>query len=81
MVGGLYKEGKGVKQDYQKASEYYKKACDLDDGESCGMVGYLYKEGEGVKQDYQKASEYFKKACDLGDELSCPLFDLLKFKN
>lgn len=37
MVGHLYKEGKGVKRDYQKASEYFKKACDLGDIESCSL--------------------------------------------
>ena len=74
-MGDLYKFGTGVKQDYQTASEYFKKGCDLDDGFSCANVGYLYEDGEGVKQDYQKAKEYYQKACDLGDGLSCSLFD------
>ena len=37
MVGYLYKEGIGVKRDYQKASEYFKKGCDLGNEVSCSL--------------------------------------------
>ena len=67
-LGTAYYDGKGVKKDYQKAIEYYKKAADLGDVVAYVNLGKIYYEGKGVKQDYQKALQYYKKAADLGDE-------------
>jgi TPR repeat protein len=61
----------GVKQDYFKAVEFYRKSCDLNDGFSCVLLGFSYAEGEGVKQDDFKAVAFYQKACDLNDGIGC----------
>ena len=56
-LGAAYYLGKGVRQDYKKASELYSKACGLGDGLGCFSLGALYEFSKGVRQDYKKASE------------------------
>ena len=72
----LYDFGKGRKQDYIKASEFYKIACDLGDFDGCHNLGFLYDKGQGVKQSKTIAKQYYEKACDLGDQISC-----VKYRN
>ena len=70
-LGEMYYDGKGVRQDYAKAAELWKKACDMKLGIACGYLGALYGKGEGVRQDKSIAKQYFGKACDLGNQLGC----------
>lgn len=59
--------GRGVKQDYKQAFEYFLKAANLEDSEFYYYdVGLCYEKGFGVKQDYKKAFEYYQKAADRG---------------
>ncbi len=67
----MYDDGKGVKQDYFKAVEYYQKACGLDNGGGCVNLGVMYDGGKGVRQSDTKALEYYGKACDLKNQLGC----------
>ena len=60
-----------MKQNYQKAAELWKKACDGRDTYGCYNLGILYEEGKGLRQDYAMAKEYYGKACDLGDQIGC----------
>ena len=66
-----YYEGLGVRQDFAKALQYYKKACGLGYAFSCASAGDSYHLGEGVRQDFAKALQYYKKACGLGNADSC----------
>ena len=66
MLGVMYDEGQGVKQDYFAAADLYKKACDGGNAIGCFGLGSLYDEGDGVKQDYFVAADWYKKACDGG---------------
>ena len=61
-VGRMYEKGLGVKQDYNKAREYYEKAAAQNVGLAFVNLGYTYEKGLGVKQDYNKACEYYEKA-------------------
>ena len=70
-LGVSYYNGYGVRQSYEKAFQYFKKACELGDGDGCAGVGFAYYDGWGVKQNYEKVFQYFKKACDLGDGNGC----------
>lgn len=57
------------KGDYQKAKEFFSKACDGKNTHGCGMLGIMYEKGRGVKQNFSKAKEFYGKACDdEGDE-------------
>ncbi len=70
-LGYLYYKGEGVKQDYKKANDLYKTACDGGDMWGCYNLGVLYTKGEGVKQDHKKASDLYKTACDGGLMRGC----------
>lgn len=60
------------KSQTQKAITYYKKACDLNDANACGVVATTYLYGiNDIKQDFDKALKYYNKACKLGDDFSC----------
>lgn len=71
VVGVLYEEGKGVRQDYAKATEYYKKGCDLGYAMPCEALGRLYMKGKGVPINRSSAKRLFGKACDLGSQDAC----------
>ena len=71
-LGVLYDKGQGVRQDYRKAYELYKKTCDMKyGGLSCGALGSMYENGEGVRQNLSTAKQYYGKACDLGSQIGC----------
>lgn len=71
LVGVLYEGGKGVRQDYTKAAEYYKKGCDLGYAMPCEELGRLYMQGKGVPRNRSSAKRLFGKACDLGEQKAC----------
>ncbi|MGX3044631.1 tetratricopeptide repeat protein [Helicobacter sp. T3_23-1056] len=70
-LGVMYYERQGVRQDYHKAHELYKKACDMKNAMACNDLGVLYDNGKGVKQNLSIAKQYYDKACDLGDQVGC----------
>jgi len=65
-VGWLYHHGKGVPEDYQKATEWYLKAVDQGNSSAQFHKGKMYHYGNGVPQDYQKAREWYLKAAEQG---------------
>lgn len=70
-LGLMYNDGQGVRQDYQKAAELYKKACDMKYSEACNNLGVLYINGHGVSQNRYIAKLYYDKACNLGNQVGC----------
>lgn len=79
-LGVAYNQGKGVRQDYHKAAELYKKSCDMKFAQACHNLSILYFNGQGVRQNNSTAKEYFGKACDLGIQDSCDNYKLLNNK-
>lgn len=59
------------KGDYEKASKYFKLACDDGFVMGCAGLGFSYKAGKGVSQDYNEAFKYFKLACDGKNAIGC----------
>ena len=71
MLGVMYLEGTGVRQDCPKAVQYLKEAS-RDRWDACMFLGDIYSRGApGVKKDLKVAKEYFGKACDKGKEDGC----------
>lgn len=70
-LGIMYHNGKGVRQDYHKAAELYKKACDMKLGDACTNLCSLYGNGQGVRQNLSTAKQYCGKGCDLGNQMGC----------
>ena len=81
-LASFYYNGLGVKQDYSKALQYHKKACDLDWADSCGLVGSAYYLGKGTKEDLALAKSYFEKSCKMESEIGCyGLGEIYQFGN
>ena len=70
-LGVMYSKGIGVRQDYNKANELYRKACDMGNGGGCYNLGSSYAFGHGVQEDVVKALELFGRACNLGSQEGC----------
>lgn len=75
-LGNLY----DVKQDYNKAMEFYSKSCEMGEALGCYNLGSLYYNGKGVKQDYKKAREFWSKACEMNNALGCGSLGMLYYK-
>ena len=66
-VGLYYHNGwSGVKQDYQQAAYWYRKAADQGYADAQLNLGYLYEKGLGVDQSDQQAVYWYRKAADQG---------------
>ena len=55
ILGLMYSEGEGVKQDYFKAVALFQKAADQGHVAAQYDLGFMYSEGKGVKQSNAKA--------------------------
>ena len=69
-LGDMYRDGKGVPQNYAEAAKWYRKAAesevvektDLTRAMSADSLGKLYEDGLGVPQDYIEAAKWYRKA-------------------
>jgi len=68
-LGILYENGEGVQKDYAKAREYYLKAVDKGDAQSCVYIGTHYDSGYGVSVDWRKAYEWYQRASEMQQSL------------
>ena len=62
QMGGLYRLGKSVAQDYAEAEGWYRRAAEQDHPEAQYWLGRLYENGLGVEQDDSEAAEWYGKA-------------------
>ena len=74
----MYEKAEGVKKDYSKAIELYKKSCDNGYSRGCFNLGYMYEKAQGVNQDKTKAKELYKIACEGKIEFGCKAYKELK---
>ncbi|MGB6290648.1 MAG: tetratricopeptide repeat-containing serine protease family protein, partial [Desulfobulbales bacterium] len=65
-LGLLYKKGQGVKQDYQEAAKWYRKAAEQGDANAQYNLGFMYENGQGVIQDRKKAAKWYRMAAEKG---------------
>ncbi|KAI9183754.1 uncharacterized protein BJ171DRAFT_436359 [Polychytrium aggregatum] len=63
-----YLNGRGVKQDFTKAVELYRRLADHGISQAQIALGGCYENGEGVDQEYNTAIEWYSKAADQGSE-------------
>ena len=68
-----YYNGWGVRQDFVKALQYFNKACDLGNGNSCAGAGSQYYDGEGTKKDLNRAIKLLTKSCELESAVGCSM--------
>ncbi|MEX4056507.1 sel1 repeat family protein [Haemophilus influenzae] len=67
LLGGMYEEGLGVKQDYFEAVKWFRKAAEQGYAKAQASLGSMYYKGHGVKQDYFEAVKWYRKAAEQGD--------------
>ncbi|MDB2562838.1 sel1 repeat family protein [Sulfurimonas sp.] len=71
-VGLMYDYGDGdILEDDNTAIEFYTKACDQNNYESCSRAAFLYEEGKDVKVDMKQAFKLYVKACGGDHGLAC----------
>ena len=58
----MYKRGRGVEKDIEKAKEYLTKSSMQSCGDAQYELGQMYLDGEGVPQDRAEAESLFKDA-------------------
>jgi TPR repeat protein len=65
-LGGMYAEGKGVKQDDATAMIWFQRAANQGNAEAQYNVGASYAEGLGVAKSEDEAARWFKRAAEQG---------------
>lgn len=65
-LGYMYLYGNAVKQNYQRAYDFFKKAMGQGSAEAQYAIGNMYYEGQHVRQNYDEAVRRFRKAADKG---------------
>ncbi|KAG0036298.1 hypothetical protein BGZ89_008420, partial [Linnemannia elongata] len=79
-LGDMYKDGKGVTQDYQAAMAWYLRAAEQGDPVGQRKVGTLYEHGHGVAQDYSTALTWYLKSSDQGNaQAKCSIGSLYQY--
>ena len=67
MLGEMYLDGIGTKQDTQKAYYWIQKAANNGDKEAQYLLGFMYENGIEVKKDITQAVNWYQKAANKGD--------------
>ena len=78
LLGRMYEEGLGVKQDNVKAVKWYSRAAEQGIAEAQFNLGVMYYNGRGVQVNKSLAKEWLGKACDNGEQKGCEYYGKLK---
>lgn len=70
-LGRMYAKGDGIRQDKQKAAQFFDQACGLGDNGGCFYLGRMYEQGDGIRQDKLKAAKLFDKVCSSESAPGC----------
>ena len=65
----MYYQGRGIKRDYGKAAEWFRKSSDQGYAPAQTSLGYMLSKGLSIKRDYEKALELYRVAAEKGDTL------------
>ena len=68
VLGILYEQGSGVKEDHAAAVRWYQKGMDNGNAAAVRRLSEMYRLGTGVPQDDKKARELMNRAAELGDK-------------
>ncbi len=69
-VGMMHLKGQGVKQDYEEAGVWFRKASEQSIPQAQFKLGSLYLNGQGLPQDYEFAYSWFRVASIHGHKKS-----------
>lgn len=68
ILGSMYLDGLGVKQDYKQAYKFFNESALQNNSFGEYGLGYLYKHGLGVKKDLSKTVYWWKKSAQLNNK-------------
>lgn len=74
LVGIMYRDGDGVKQNYSEAIKWMKKSAFYNEPMALFSLGRANIEGTGVPVNFEQAKEYFKSSCNQGYEPGCEVY-------
>lgn len=66
MIGALYDNGFGVKQNYEEAMKWFTLAAKKDYPPALFGIGVLFRDGRGVSKNYKIASDWIRKSAEMG---------------
>ncbi len=66
-LGKMHANGEGVRQDYDEAANWYRKAAEQGYAAAQNSLGSMYEEGKGVQQSYAKGLSWYRKAAEVGN--------------
>ena len=64
----MYLQGQGVRQNYQEAEGWFRKAADQGDPHGQHLLGMMYRDGLGREQDDVEAYKWFTLSATQGHE-------------
>lgn len=67
LLGKMYEEGVGVKQDNVKAVKWYRRAAEQGYADAQLNLGNMYVSGRGVKEDNFEAVKWYRQAAEQGN--------------
>jgi Sel1 repeat len=65
-LGIMYRDGRGVQQDFAEAVKWWRKAADQGNASAQYSLGARFYEGHGVRQDFAEAAKWWRKAAEQG---------------
>lgn len=68
MVGYLYLNAQGTRQNYGEALKWFTLAADLGSGKAASQIAEMHRNGQGIRKNSQTAIEWFTKAHDNYDK-------------
>ena len=66
LLGFMYKNGKGLKQNSKEAVNSFRLAAEQGDADGQYNLGTMYDSGQGVKLDYKEAAKWYQLAAEQG---------------
>jgi uncharacterized protein len=77
LLGGCYRSGDGIKQDYAEAVKWYRKSAEQGNAYAQINLGTMYKTGYGAAQSDKEAAKWYRKAAEQGQANAQYLLGLL----
>ena len=66
-LGVLYRDGKGVTQNYKEAVSWFFLSASQGDADAQASLGYLHENGQGVTQDFTQAVRWYHLSASQGN--------------
>jgi TPR repeat protein len=70
MLGGMYKYGDGIPENYAEAFKWFQLAAEQGLAEGQNNLGLMYAKGEGVPEDVAEAVKWYRLAAEQGDVIA-----------